>query len=275
MIIIGCDFHPSWQMISWLDRETGETGERKLMHATGEARQFYAGLAGAVRVGLESTGNSHWFVDLLTELGHEVWIGDAARIRASYVRKQKTDRRDAEHILGLLVKNSFPRQLQPVFDTTVFACHGGERLGLADPRRAAPLPGGLRRVRVVGAGDEAGAADADGVRRRGRVLDPRAGPVERHAVRRQDEAATSCRCRRSTRTALCPRGAARLSTSSSSAIEPSRYWRTHSRICRRSRSATWAVSSLSQPVDGVARCPGRSSRSRCRTSGWRRRRPCR
>lgn len=113
MMIIGCDFHPSWQMISWLDTETGETGERKLMHATGEARQFYEALAGAVRVGLESTGNSHWFVDLLTELGHEVWIGDAARIRASQVRKQKTDRRDAEHILDLLVKDSFPRIWTP------------------------------------------------------------------------------------------------------------------------------------------------------------------
>ena len=112
-MIIGCDFHPSWQMISWLDTETGETGERKLMHATGEARQFYEALAGAVRVGLESTGNSHWFVDLLTELGHEVWIGDAARIRASQVRKQKTDRRDAEHILDLLVKDSFPRIWTP------------------------------------------------------------------------------------------------------------------------------------------------------------------
>lgn len=113
-MIIGCDFHSSWQMISWLDTETGETGERKLMHATGEARQFYEGLAGAVRVGLESTGNSHWFVDLLTELGHEVWIGDAAQmIRACYVRKQKTDRRDAKHILDLLRKGSFPRIWTP------------------------------------------------------------------------------------------------------------------------------------------------------------------
>jgi transposase len=113
MMIIGCDFHPSWQMISWLDQATGETGERKLMHATGEAKQFYAGLAGPVRVGLESTGNSHWFVDLLTEQGHEVWVGDAARIRASAVRKQKTDRRDAVHILDLLVKDSFPRIWTP------------------------------------------------------------------------------------------------------------------------------------------------------------------
>ena len=113
MIIIGCDFHPSWQQIASLDTETGETEERKLMHASGEARQFYEGLAGTVRVGLESTGNSHWFVDMLTELGHEVWIGDAAQIRAKQVRKQKTDRRDAALILDLLQKDDFPRIWTP------------------------------------------------------------------------------------------------------------------------------------------------------------------
>ena len=41
MIIIGCDFHPSWQQISWLDKETGETEEKKLVHASGEAEKFY------------------------------------------------------------------------------------------------------------------------------------------------------------------------------------------------------------------------------------------
>jgi transposase len=79
----------------------------------GQAERFYRGLIGPVRVGVESTGNSHWFVDLLTELGHEVWVGDAARIRAQQVRKQKTDRRDAAHILDLLVKNDFLRIWTP------------------------------------------------------------------------------------------------------------------------------------------------------------------
>jgi hypothetical protein len=46
MILIGCDFHPSWQQICWLDTATGETGERKLEHASGEAERFYRGLAG-------------------------------------------------------------------------------------------------------------------------------------------------------------------------------------------------------------------------------------
>jgi transposase len=113
MIIIGCDFHPSWQQIAFVDTETGESGERKLMHASGEAEHFYRGLSGRVRVGLESCGNSHWFVDLVSELGHEVWVGDAARIRAKEVRKQKTDRRDAALILDLLMKDDFPRIWTP------------------------------------------------------------------------------------------------------------------------------------------------------------------
>jgi hypothetical protein len=41
MMIIGCDFHPSWQQVSWLDTETGETGERKLVQASGDAERFY------------------------------------------------------------------------------------------------------------------------------------------------------------------------------------------------------------------------------------------
>jgi transposase len=113
MIIIGCDFHPSWQQIALVNTETGETGERKLVHSNGEAARFYQSLSGQVRVGLESCGNSHWFVDLVSDLGHEVWVGDAARIRAQEVRKQKTDRRDAALILDLLMKGSFPRIWTP------------------------------------------------------------------------------------------------------------------------------------------------------------------
>jgi transposase len=50
---------------------------------------------------------------LLQEHHHELWIGDAAEIRAAMVRKQKTDRRDACHILDLLLTNRFPRIWMP------------------------------------------------------------------------------------------------------------------------------------------------------------------
>jgi transposase len=113
MMLIGCDFHPSWQQVSWLDMETGETGEQKLVHAGGEAKQFYEQLAAPVLIGMEATGNSQWFMELVEDLGHQIWIGDAAQIRASYVRKQKTDKRDAAHILKLLVEGRFPRLWTP------------------------------------------------------------------------------------------------------------------------------------------------------------------
>ena len=37
MLIIGCDYHPSMQQIAYVDTETGEGGERQLMHRDGEA----------------------------------------------------------------------------------------------------------------------------------------------------------------------------------------------------------------------------------------------
>jgi transposase len=113
MMIIGCDFHPSWQQVSWLETETGEVGEQKLVHARGDARHFYQPLTAPALIGMEATGNSQWFIELVQDLGHEIWIGDAAQIRASYVRKQKTDKRDAAHILKLMVEGRFPKLWTP------------------------------------------------------------------------------------------------------------------------------------------------------------------
>lgn len=113
MIFIGCDFHPSWQQVCWLDLETGETEESKLVHAPGAAETYYRRFPAPARIGLESTGNGQWFVDLLAKMGHEAWIGDAAKIRASEVRQQKHDRRDAALLLKLLVEGRFPRIWTP------------------------------------------------------------------------------------------------------------------------------------------------------------------
>src|SRR5229473_1838636 len=110
MLIIGCDFHTRFQQIAMAEDSTGELLlERRLDHESGEAHAFYRNLHGAVRVGIEATGPMHWFERLLAELGHELWIGDAAKIRASEVRKQKTDERDALLILDLLLAKRFPK----------------------------------------------------------------------------------------------------------------------------------------------------------------------
>jgi transposase len=62
-----------------------------------------------VRVGMEASGQAHWFERLLGELKFELWIGDATEIARKRERKQKTDRQDAQLILKLMLKDDFPQ----------------------------------------------------------------------------------------------------------------------------------------------------------------------
>jgi len=84
MMIIGVDYHPSFQTIAFLIEEAGECGEQKLNHSDGQAEKFSRDLKQrgiSVRVGLEATGYSRWFERLLAELGFELWIGDPAEMQ--------------------------------------------------------------------------------------------------------------------------------------------------------------------------------------------------
>jgi transposase len=108
MILVGCDFHSRYQQIACVDTDTGDLIERRLEHENGEARAFYSSLPRPARIGVEATGNLQWFGRMLAELGHELIVGDAAKIRAMVVRRQKTDSRDASHLLDLLMSNRFP-----------------------------------------------------------------------------------------------------------------------------------------------------------------------
>jgi transposase len=109
MWIIGCDYHPRFQQIAFVNREGGECGELRLEHRE-QAEQFYRSLQGEkVRVGMEASGHARWFERLLAELGFELWVGDPAKIRAAEPRKQKTDARDAALLLRLLLEGRFER----------------------------------------------------------------------------------------------------------------------------------------------------------------------
>ena len=111
MRIIGCDYHPAFQQIAFVDTDTGEFAEGRLAHRE-EAERFYRDVAArgvSVLVGMEASGHARWFERLLGELWFELWIGDAAEIRTKRVRKQKTDRQDAELILRLLLEDRFPQ----------------------------------------------------------------------------------------------------------------------------------------------------------------------
>jgi transposase len=112
MVIIGVDYHPSFQQIAFVVEETGESGEQELNHSDGQAEKFYRDLKErgiCVRVGMEATGYSRWFERLLAELGFELWIGDPAEIKAKRVKKQKNDRNDARLLRRLMLENNFPQ----------------------------------------------------------------------------------------------------------------------------------------------------------------------
>jgi len=118
MLIIGCDYHPAFQQIAFVDTATGDCGERRLEHRE-EAEKFYRELAARgmkVRVGMEASGQARWFERLLAELNFELWIGEATVIHAKRVRKQKTDRQDAQLILRLMLKDDFPQIWVPSWE---------------------------------------------------------------------------------------------------------------------------------------------------------------
>jgi transposase len=108
MWIIGCDFHPRYQQVAAMNQETGEIVERRLSHETKEAEQFYESLPPGARIGMEASCPAQWFERLLDRCGHRLQVGDPATIRASVVRKQKTDARDARQLLELLLSDRFP-----------------------------------------------------------------------------------------------------------------------------------------------------------------------
>jgi transposase len=118
MLIIGADYHPGFQQIAFVDTETGELQERRLQHRE-EAEKFYRDLAGQgmrVGVGMEASGHARWFERMLAERNFELWIGDAAEISSKRVRKQKTDRQDAQLILRLMLEDRFPQIWVPSWE---------------------------------------------------------------------------------------------------------------------------------------------------------------
>jgi transposase len=112
-IYCGVDFHPRQHSVSYCDSADGEIHYREFHHESDDFHSFYSQLTGEVIVGLEATGYSTWFEQLLAGLGHQVWLGDAVEVRRRAKRRQKNDRRDAELILDLLLRGEFPRVRLP------------------------------------------------------------------------------------------------------------------------------------------------------------------
>jgi len=108
-VYIGCDFHPFQQTLAWMDTEDGVIRYSTLKEQTvAQVREFYRQFPVGTIVGMEATGGTDWFERVVTELGHQLLVGDAQKIRKMAPSRHKTDRRDADHLLLLLVQGRFP-----------------------------------------------------------------------------------------------------------------------------------------------------------------------
>lgn len=106
-LYIGVDFHPHQQTVAWCDTQTGETATCTLQHNFLEVLKFYQSFSPSI-VGIEASSRAVWFEQLLDETNHQLLIGNPTLIRARARSRHKSDSRDAQLILDLLVKDEFP-----------------------------------------------------------------------------------------------------------------------------------------------------------------------
>lgn len=107
-LYIGVDFHPHQQTLAWCDTQTGETRTIELVNDPQIVREFYCSLPGAATVGIEASARATWFEEMLFETGHKLLVGNPVLIRKRATSRHKNDRRDAELILQLLLRDEFP-----------------------------------------------------------------------------------------------------------------------------------------------------------------------
>lgn len=106
-LYIGVDFHPHQQTVSYCNNEEGEVHQASLIHNVEQVRRFYKQLPKAV-VGIEASCTAQWFEQMLIELGHELKVGNPTLIRARARSRHKSDKRDADLLLDLMLKDEFP-----------------------------------------------------------------------------------------------------------------------------------------------------------------------
>lgn len=106
-LYIGVDFHPYQQTVAWCNSETGETQTLNLFHELEKVKEFYQKLEPGI-VAIEASTKAQWFENLLSETGHQLLVGNPNLIRRRASSRHKSDRRDAELILELLMRDEFP-----------------------------------------------------------------------------------------------------------------------------------------------------------------------
>lgn len=99
----GLDVHRASVFAASMDRETGELRVRRLPGETSEVVAFCAGLPGPTRVAYEAGPTGFALARALSDAGVECVIAAPGKIERPSSDRVKTDRRDAERLLRLLM----------------------------------------------------------------------------------------------------------------------------------------------------------------------------
>src|SRR5215213_6849989 len=94
-VYCGVDFHARQQTVCYCDTADGALHLSELEHEGDNVRGFYSRFTTDVVVGIEASGYSTWFVELLEVLGHRFLIVDAAEVLMLSIFRQNDDHRDA------------------------------------------------------------------------------------------------------------------------------------------------------------------------------------
>jgi transposase len=108
----GLDLGDRYSYLCLLDTDGGEVVEEGRMHTTPEALERRFASEPPMRIAIETGTHSPWVSRLLEELGHEVLVANARKLRLIYASKRKTDEVDAENLARLARLD--PKLLYPV-----------------------------------------------------------------------------------------------------------------------------------------------------------------
>jgi transposase len=103
MTVVGLDVHATKVVAAVLDVETGELSRFAMSGDAGRAAGFCAGLPGPVRVAYEAGPTGYGLARELARRGVECVVAAPSKIPRASGDRVKTDRRDAEHLVRLLL----------------------------------------------------------------------------------------------------------------------------------------------------------------------------
>jgi transposase len=104
----GLDVHAAKVLAATMDSRSGELVVRRLPGATGEVVAFCAGLPGPVRVAYEAGPTGFGLARALEAAGVGCIVAAPGKIERPASDRVKTDRRDAERLLRLLMIGGRP-----------------------------------------------------------------------------------------------------------------------------------------------------------------------